>query len=469
MKSKYRKLAILIMVCVLVLQPVLPALADLNSDMGDMFQRWGFRQNVTEPGAYNSQTRGFVTGGRVTAKAPTMTIAPFTYQDPYFKAGCGGIDIFGGSFSFINASEFTHFLEVVGQNALGYAFAMGIEAVCPTCNATLKDLRDKMDKLNAFMLDSCSAAKGLVNVAVDTAMEGDLQDCKSNNSETSLSAYDPSNGYLGCVTGKSPKEVLKGNRAADPKNGTGKFDATANQAFQGTDLTENQRQYAMSITGTWATEDVADDETDVGKMVSNCKYYPPTINVADLVTGGTIALLKCGSGSLADGNACQSITTETVTIDGYAEVAKYQMKEILALIKNNSVLTDDQKKFINSVSVVPVLSLLKSLAQSKSDDLAAAMIDASSEMVGLMVASRYIDEYLDQLESGTYKINACAAEKQNYTATMKVVREKKIETIKEYSKIFETSLLYIGFVADLDQIIAQTASSKVIKALQYGT
>lgn len=469
MKSKYRKLAILIMVGALVLQPVLPALADLNSDMGDMFQRWGFRQNVTAPGAYNSQTRGFVTGGRVTAKAPTMTIAPFTFKGPDFKAGCGGIDIFGGSFSFINADQFTAFLTAIGQNALGYAFSMGIEAVCPTCNATLKDLRDKMDKLNAFMLDSCSAAKGLVNIAVDTAMEGDLQDCKSDNVTTSSSDYDPSNGYLGCVAGKSPAEVLSGNRAADPMDGAGKYDATTNQAFQGSDLTENQRQYAMSITGTWATDDVAAGETDAAKMVSNCKYYPPTINVADLVTGGTITLLKCGSGSLADGNACQSITTETVTIDGYAEIAKFQMGEILTSIKSNTALTDDQKKYINSVSVVPVLSLLKSLAQSKSDDLAEAVTDSSSEMVGLMVASRYIDEYLDKLESGTYKMNTCATERQNITATIKAVREKKIEAVKEYSKVFEASLMYIDFVVDLDKIIAQTASSKVIKALQYGT
>ena len=82
------------------------AKADLNSSLNDMFTRWGGRVNVTTPGAYEAQTRGFLVGGSISARVPRDTLQPFAIKSPYIKAGCGGIDIFGGSFSFINADSF---------------------------------------------------------------------------------------------------------------------------------------------------------------------------------------------------------------------------------------------------------------------------------------------------------------------------------------------------------------------------
>ncbi len=52
---------------------------------------------------------------------------------PSFSAGCGGIDLFGGSFSFINMNQFVDLMRAVASNAAGYAFQLAINAMCPDC------------------------------------------------------------------------------------------------------------------------------------------------------------------------------------------------------------------------------------------------------------------------------------------------------------------------------------------------
>lgn len=47
--------------------------------------------------------------------------------------GCGGIDIFVGSFSFINVSEMVVLLKVVVNNVVGFVFSLVIDMVCLEC------------------------------------------------------------------------------------------------------------------------------------------------------------------------------------------------------------------------------------------------------------------------------------------------------------------------------------------------
>jgi len=69
-------------------------------------QNGASRPRTTLPGAYESQTRGFAVGGRLAIRSKSDVIQPVSLKAPNFKAGCGGLDIFGGSFSWINAEQF---------------------------------------------------------------------------------------------------------------------------------------------------------------------------------------------------------------------------------------------------------------------------------------------------------------------------------------------------------------------------
>ena len=82
-----------------------PAAANVGSEMQTFFDDAGVRANVTGPTAFEGQSAGYYSGGNVWTRFPQKSIQPFNLQLPHARAGCGGIDLFAGSFSFINTAE----------------------------------------------------------------------------------------------------------------------------------------------------------------------------------------------------------------------------------------------------------------------------------------------------------------------------------------------------------------------------
>ena len=84
----------------LIVTPVSANVGDsMDRFMGDM----GGAANVTGPTAFEGQSAGYYSLGNVWTRFPQKTTNIANLQLPSAKAGCGGIDIFAGSFSFINA------------------------------------------------------------------------------------------------------------------------------------------------------------------------------------------------------------------------------------------------------------------------------------------------------------------------------------------------------------------------------
>ena len=79
---------------------------DLNAEVNTMFNNLGTIGNYTAPGAFRGQTFNTYTGGSLFMRAPNKVYQLAAIQFPSAKAGCGGIDVFGGSFSHISAAEF---------------------------------------------------------------------------------------------------------------------------------------------------------------------------------------------------------------------------------------------------------------------------------------------------------------------------------------------------------------------------
>lgn len=136
------------------------SIATLDHDLDRIFEGMS---NVTQPSAQMGQRRGVLSGGSVVMRHRIMQARPVTLTPPSFGGGCGGIDLYGGSFSFINQSEFTGLLRSIASNAGGYAFQLGINAMCPDCGSLMSDLQKKVQSLNEHLANSCQLAQGIVN------------------------------------------------------------------------------------------------------------------------------------------------------------------------------------------------------------------------------------------------------------------------------------------------------------------
>ena len=119
--------------------------------------------NTADPQILDTQRRGGLTLGRLSARTAVAAPNLIAYDPPSINGGCSGIDLYGGSFTFINTDQMTQALRAIASNAVSYAFTLAMESVCPVCMQQMQALRDQVDEINAMVRDSCQWATTLVD------------------------------------------------------------------------------------------------------------------------------------------------------------------------------------------------------------------------------------------------------------------------------------------------------------------
>ncbi|MBK8284180.1 MAG: conjugal transfer protein TraH [Ahniella sp.] len=127
----------------------------------------------------------FINEGRPTAslgsfnfRTPVTRPQLLQFDPPRFSGGCGGIDLYGGSFSYISKEELQGLMRQIAANAKSYAFNLALGAVCNKCLQVMEGLQDKVQKINQMMKSSCDMAQAVVNSAADplvAQMSGSFQ------------------------------------------------------------------------------------------------------------------------------------------------------------------------------------------------------------------------------------------------------------------------------------------------------
>ena len=140
-----------------------PSYSGITTQMNEMFDSM---VNVTPTSAqFNNVMRGRLSGGGLVVKNKVIDPQIISFQTPSLETGCGGINFFGGSMSFINFKQFEQMLRTIASNALGYAFNVALSALCKTCAETMNELQKKIQAFNDQFGNSCEIAKNLAGMA----------------------------------------------------------------------------------------------------------------------------------------------------------------------------------------------------------------------------------------------------------------------------------------------------------------
>jgi conjugative transfer pilus assembly protein TraH len=279
--------------------------AGLEDEMSGMFADM---LNATPGGYYDTQRRGVITGGNLATRNKVLHPNLVSFVPPSFKGGCGGIDLFGGSFSYINGTQITSLLRSITQGAVGYAFQLAIEGMCPTCSQVMTKLQKDIAEINSIMKNSCEASKSVVNATGLMAWHD-----KRLNDAANL---DTSKGFLPdfheAKENKNPNQVALTSGAADEITGNvvheALNEASAVDWFVNGD--DQLKRVLMSLTGTMIIGK-KDDNSDV-----RYDYRQPTIEMRDFIEGGDLKIYKC------DTDEClldATDSTETIHVTGMRE------------------------------------------------------------------------------------------------------------------------------------------------------
>lgn len=290
-----------------------PARADLTQQMDTMFNAL---VNVSPAGAYSTQARGVISGGSVYVRSRVMNADLISFAPPRIEAGCGGLDFFAGSFSFINAEQFTQLLRSIASNAAGYAFQLALGAMCEDCMGTIETLQKKIQELNQHLGNSCQLAQGLVNDTLGAAVGKKIGDASligtfEGGADDFFSGWTTSGGQnpVDKAQTASPDETQKrvyGNlvwRALKKQNVSSWFSAGDNDLLQ----------VAMNVTGTIIVPPPESGSTD-SRQITTKTVVPNAELLTAIVEGKQVTIQGCADGTEED--ECVTLTAISIDLTG---------------------------------------------------------------------------------------------------------------------------------------------------------
>ena len=309
----YRLSWVLLLVPALALAGLVAAArADVDERMRALFQAVGGYGSIDEPAMLNAQSRHVFSGGGLVFRAPQRNYNLFSARGPSLRAGCGGIDLYAGSFSFINKDEFVQMLRNIAANSLGLAFKTALCSTSANLCQAIEDLQKTLESLNRFNIDSCESAKALVGGFMGSSERARASACMGAGRVAGLFA-DASEARSGCARQDSFAQARAAARSSDEESHQPLEFAGGNLSWQALTkvaggLEQRDREFLMSMLGTHV----------VVTTTLALQHFPPTITrVADLHERELI-LLTCD-----EPVECLDVsTTEVVLPRTFLEMAR---------------------------------------------------------------------------------------------------------------------------------------------------
>ncbi len=351
--------------------------ANLGDEMNKFWKNLGNSSNSN--GAYINQSAGYYTGGSINMRSQVIQQRPTNVQMPKITAGCGGIDMFTGSFSHINLDQFVAQLKAIGSNAVGYAFQIGLETLSPMIASTMSKLQETIDIINGININSCESAKLLVDGIAGKGISMKESTCAQMALLTG-SATDADAAKTRCKS-------LNAQRQEDDKQSDNKKLMNINFTWQAlkTDgyidsLGKETAEAFMSMIGTIIYRENTDPS-----------FIPPTIfdeNYSNaLLNGGVVKIKSCD-----EPIRCLNPTEKEITIvDTIAYKPRIQsllesmQNKIIATANGNDEILSEAEKLLIGQVPIPILRIMVNSATNGSP----IGIDTLSEIVARKLLNNF--------------------------------------------------------------------------------
>lgn len=296
------------------------ARADLEDALGSML---GANVQVNSGAALSTSRRGGFYGGSVYIRGKVMNVNVLNFTPPSFASGCGGMDIFGGSFSMINAEQFVTLLRSIAQNAVGYAFHLALKNICEQCSTIVTGLQKSVQEMNQFTGNSCQLAKGVVNNGVEALELSDVKGMQGDTIQAGFNdAFDAFWGNLSAsidaldTIGPDGGNLYRDNYEVNVVWAAMKDSSMA--GWFGPAGDGDLLEALMSLTGTLVLSGPVDDASGNPSRTVTPATSGSYLQVRDLIYGNEDAtFLQCG-----DREKCLSMSTSSPGLKGVLEILK---------------------------------------------------------------------------------------------------------------------------------------------------
>jgi conjugative transfer pilus assembly protein TraH len=366
----------------------------LNAEVNDMFNSLGAIGNYTAPGAFRGQAFNTYAGGNLMMRSPNKVYQLAAIQFPSVRAGCGGIDVFGGSFSHISADEFKNMLRNITAALPGIAFQLALEAVSPLLGGLTKWAKGLETWINNARINSCETAKAIVSTVAESIGYSSQETCADLAIEMGMES-DRDAARRRCASDRA--SILSTARSSGDANVRNKAPFVGNLTwealkFAGSTLSDAERELIMSMVGTiiyFPEESNRDPEPIAPTLtsISQLLYGQAAAGPSDVVQH----LLKCNNYT-----RCDAVTLDTSYVHTpftvRVETLMRSIAEKIATrtpIANNSI----EVGFVNQVTE-PVYKMLSIGTSIPGSGLADTLIAQYRDVIAADYAYVFLERNL---------------------------------------------------------------------------
>ncbi|MFQ5779184.1 MAG: conjugal transfer protein TraH [Nitrospiria bacterium] len=423
-----------------------PAEAGLQAQLDEMVDSLGVMSTTSAPGVYEGQTRGYLTGGGLSMRLPQTNLNLGSVGLPKVRAGCEGIDIYLGAFSYINADQLIAKLKAIGSASLGYAFMIALEAISPQIAGSIKHWENVTNRILNSNLSACQAARALVDATglPEKIRSSQISRCTGARTSAGAStdfnaarqecAADPGSGAVG-----DPEDQAQGRRDRN----------YLWEALEGLSLDEVSRELILSAVGTIVA---ADDQLYL---------WPPQIGIDALLYGGEINRYDCTFDCLF-----QVVVPEAAT-PGLTELVRQRLSAILANIQARNDLAPADVDFV-STAPFPLYRMVNALS-TLTPAVAESYLARWAEPLALLMVQHWIDTAARQARQA---LSVARVESDVQEALQRLIKEAKgavRERIQRIRFVMDSLLDEVEMLERLERAITGSLSRHdLAKAYGFG-
>lgn len=429
---------LLSLLCAAVFTVTPVATADVNKDMNQFFDKLGFASNTTQPAVWQGQAAGYAYGGSLYARTQVKNIQLISMTLPDINAGCGGIDAYLGSFSFISGEQLQRFVKQIMSNAAGYFFDLALQTTVPEIK-TAKDFLQKMaSDINSMNLSSCQAAQGIVGGLFPKTQVSQQKVCQDIAGESNIFS-DWAASRQGCTVGGKSDSVRDKAGEKDKERITKNINImwqalSKNRMFDGN---KELKEFVMTLTGSLI-------------FGPNGEITPLPARTTDrdiiraIMEGGKAKIYHCN-----DSDKCLKVVSDTTVSISKKNALKAQIAKLLNSIQDKALsddpLSEKEKGFIAGTTI-PVF---KYLVDPLMLGVSTSAVYQLTDYIGYDILLQYIQELIQQaramVSTGNYdeEVIGHITENLNEASRQISVFQSQVQTQQDALLVIDRQMSYM--------------------------
>ncbi len=391
-----------------------PTQSSVASDLTNYVDSVGGAATTTPASIYQGQSRGYINGGRLFVRVPQRNAQFMSFKAPKFTAGCGGIDAFGGSLSFISAAELVNTLKAIGSNAGSYALMLGLRTISSQIANTMEKSFDWLQDKIGFDLNSCEAAANVVGAGMSffgsNSKESNV--CIIRNMEAA--GMDYSEAKAACTTDGGSKTDIANDTSRKMSFIEGNLVWMILDSSNMFANDNDMKRLAMSLTGTIVkrqVKTVGGAETTVSADAdsqSKAEYFPSLMLTDEgileaLLYGATITRYGCND-AMAGYSGCKEVITENWTLnegDSLVAQTRAALIRLYDAVRNRTDPGAGDIDFVAQTSI-PTMRIVRTAALM-GNGLGIQIIDDYAEQIAVELLSTYINGVANGISAYSYE------------------------------------------------------------------